>query len=33
VINHLDRYLLELGANDLLLQIIIDSMADWDYKM
>jgi len=33
VINNIERYLKEPGANDELFSIIIDSMLDWDTKM
>lgn len=33
VINHLDRYMKEPGANEELLSLIIGSLDDWDEKM
>jgi len=33
VINNLDRYLKEVGANEELLSLIISSLEDWDDKM
>jgi hypothetical protein len=33
VINHLDRYLREEGDKEMLLEIIIESMVDWDEEM
>lgn len=33
VINNLERYLKEVGANEELLSLIISSLEDWDDKM
>jgi hypothetical protein len=33
VINNLDRYMTEAGANEELFSLIIDSLLDWDDKM
>jgi hypothetical protein len=33
VVNNLERYMREAGANDELYSLIVDSLLDWDDKM